>query len=315
MHAAVVDPSRVVLKLVSRLITERSDIVSEFQDSASALRAIQNDPSIDVLITSLEVQPLAGLELCWEARMSIPPQRFLYVLVMSSLSNDDKLAEALDCGADDLISKPVNRLELHARLRMAGRLKAAQLHLVRLAETDSLTGLLNRRAFFEQLEAALKAGAPPVAAVLFDIDHFKRINDSYGHDVGDLVIKRIAGEAAKRGGIVGRIGGEEFAMVCAEHERSKAFRLADSLRRACAELSFSHSGTSFKVTCSFGVGHCAEGDTADSLLKKADIALYQAKAGGRNCVCAVDQVVAFGDEGRRPITRAHKRGRSGTIMP
>ena len=286
MHAAVVDPSRVVLRLVGELVSERGDTVSEFLDSASALRSIQSDASIDVLITSLEVQPMSGLELCWEARLVAPAHRPLYIIVMSSLSDDQRLAEALDSGADDLIAKPVKRLELHARLRMAGRLKNTQLHLVHLAESDSLTGLLNRRAFFERLHAVLQDPKKnsSLSAVLIDIDHFKRINDTYGHDVGDIVIKRVAEEVAKHSGLVCRLGGEEFAMILQDRDESEALRIANSLRRVCERLPFNAEGQAFAVTCSLGISRLNEGDTADKLLKRADVALYQAKLAGRNRV-------------------------------
>jgi diguanylate cyclase (GGDEF)-like protein len=315
MHAVVVDPSRVVLKLVGDLIAERGDVVSEFMDSASALRAIREDPTVDVLITSMEVQPMAGLELCWEARMAVTAQRPLYIIVMSSLSDDERLAEALDCGADDLIAKPVRRLELHARLRMAGRLKQAQLHLVRLAETDPLTGLLNRRAFFERLSSALANRKPknPLTAVLFDIDHFKRINDNFGHDVGDLVLRRISEEAATRSELCGRLGGEEFAYIAEGNDLDKVARLADSLRRACANIPFSAEGQKFNVTCSFGISPWAQGDIADNLLKRADIALYQAKESGRNRVQvygqAINMVFEEGDDADFPdrVTRKRRR--------
>jgi diguanylate cyclase (GGDEF)-like protein len=287
MHAVVVDPSRVVLKLISGLITECGNMVTEFHDSASALRSIKNDPTIDVLITSLEVQPMSGLELCWETRIAMPAQRPLYIIVMSSLSDDHKLTEALDCGADDLIAKPVRRLELHAKLRLAARLASAQLHLVHLAETDPLTGLLNRRAFFERLNAALQAqpeGAY-LTTILFDIDHFKRVNDTYGHDVGDEVIRQIAAAAAQRAKLVGRLGGEEFAIVLQRSNEVHAMRFADELRRTCASLAFTSDGQPFSTTCSFGISSSLGGETADEVLKRADIALYQAKAAGRNRVC------------------------------
>ena len=240
MHAVVVDPSRVVLKVITELLAQRGDTASEFLDSDSALRKMKSDPTVDTLITSLEVQPMSGLELCWEARLAVSARRPLYIIVMSSLSDESRLAEALDCGADDMIAKPVSPLELHARLRMAGRLKAAQLHLVRLAETDPLTALFNRRAFFERLNDRLRRPeqAISLSAVLLDIDHFKNVNDSYGHDVGDTVIKAIAGEAAKVSNLVGRLGGEEYAVILEGCPENRAMKLSDNLRKSCSEIPF-----------------------------------------------------------------------------
>ncbi len=308
MHAAVVDPSRVVLRLLKELISERGDTVSEFLNSASALRAVQTDTSIDVLITSLEVQPLTGLELCWAARLAAPARRPLYIIVMSSLSDEQKLAEALDSGADDLIAKPVKRLELHARLRMAGRMKAAQLHLVDLAERDPLSGLLNRRAFFERLNPLLLAPkSAPLSAILIDIDHFKRVNDTYGHDTGDTVIKTIAMKAGQHADLACRMGGEEFAMILERQDETAACRLANGLRREFAGLSFQARGEKFSVTCSFGVSALMEGDGVDELLKRADVALYQAKLAGRNRVYRANEFVAFTEE-PVGVTRTHPRG-------
>jgi two-component system cell cycle response regulator len=293
MHAAVVDRSRGVLKLVSGLLAERGDTASEFHDSSAALHKIKADPTIDVLITSLDLQPISGLELCWQARTAMPAQRPLCIIVMSSLSDESKLAEALDCGADDLIAKPINPLELYARLRVAARLKAAQLHLVRLSETDPLTGLYNRRAFFRQLHDLIGQPdrASSVAAVLLDIDHFKAVNDSYGHDVGDLVIKGVAGEAAKMTKLVGRLGGEEYGLILEDCPENRAVKLSNNLRENLAAIPFKAGQKSFSVTCSLGVSRWAPGESADELLKKADVALYRAKADGRNRVCAAGQQV------------------------
>jgi two-component system cell cycle response regulator len=309
MHAAVVDPSRVVLKLISKLLAQRGDRTTEFLDSASALRTVKTDPTIDVLITSLEVQPISGLELCWEARTAMPAHRSLCIIVMSSLSDESKLAEALDCGADDLIGKPVNQLELHARLRLADRLKAAQLHLVRLAETDPLTGLYNRRAFFRQLNTliSLPERAISVAAVLLDIDHFKAVNDTYGHDIGDLVIKGVAGEAAKAAKLVGRLGGEEYGLIFEDCPANRAVKLSDNLRKSCAGIPFKSGQQHFSVTCSLGVSRWTPGDTADDLLKKADVALYQAKTEGRNRVRAAHLESA--SEHVAGVARGHDRPR------
>jgi|EndMetStandDraft_8_1072994.scaffolds.fasta_scaffold299999_1 two-component system cell cycle response regulator len=298
MHAVVVDPSRVVLKLISKLIADRGGTTAEFLDSDAALRHVKDNPAVDTLITSLEVQPLTGLELCWEARMGMPPQRPLYIMVMSSLSDESKLAEALDCGGDDMIAKPLNPLEFHARMRMAGRLKQAQLHLVYLAETDPLTSLLNRRAFFEKLDDRLLRPdlAATTSALLIDIDNFKGVNDAHGHSVGDQVIRAFAGEVLKVSDLAGRIGGEEFAAAITGLPDNRLMKLAENLRRACAETTFTADGKTFSATCSIGVSRWVPGDSSDDLLKRADVGLYQAKADGRNRVRSVTEKQAVAAE-------------------
>lgn len=285
MHAVIVDPSRVVLRVIAELLAGHANVTG-FVDSDAALHCIQSDPTVDVLITSLEVQPLDGLELCWDARQAMTTDRSLYVIVMSSLRREQRLAEALDCGADDLIAKPLKGIELHARLRVAGRLKANQLELVRLAETDPLSGLLNRRAFFNRCAKLFERRVGgPLSAIMFDIDHFKRVNDQCGHDVGDNVIKAIAADAGRVADLVGRLGGEEFAIILDGYDGQKAYEVADELRKSCASLEFArNNGETFSVTCSFGVSQAAVSECCDTLLKNADIALYQAKGSGRNCV-------------------------------
>lgn len=289
MHAVIVDSSRVVLKMIAYYFAQRGDTASTFTDSEEALEKVMTDPSVDIVLTSLEVAPIAGLELCWQCRLAASRHRPIFISVMSSMGDTDKIAQALDCGADDLISKPVSRQQLYARLRTVSRLHHAQLDLVRLAETDALTGVLNRRAFFERADALLRnAGKAPLAAVMLDIDHFKRINDTYGHDVGDRVIQGVAGEASRKDGILGRLGGEEFAMLLPGRGASEAFVLADELRQQCGDLVFNAAQQSFRITCSLGVSERMRGDTPDSLLRRADVALYQAKTGGRNQVRLAD---------------------------
>jgi diguanylate cyclase (GGDEF)-like protein len=238
-----------------------------------------------VLITSLEVRPLSGLELCWSARLLAESNRPLYVITMSSARNARNLAEALDSGADDFIEKPPGPEELHARLRAADRLTSMQGELIRLAQTDSLTGLLNRRAFLQRShEAAERVGNHGrMSAILLDIDHFKRINDEYGHDVGDAAIQAVAREIGAEG-IVGRLGGEEFGVILPHRPGTEAETLAGRLRRGIEALRIRGARAPIRLTCSFGVSDWIEGDTVEGLVKRADIALYEAKSTGRNRV-------------------------------
>jgi len=295
MHIVLVDTSRVVLKMVTALLEPNGHTVTAFTNSSEALDYIENTPSVRVVITSLEVRPLAGLELCWSARLLAEANRPLYVITMSSARNARNLAEALDSGADDFIEKPPGAEELHARLRAAERLTTMQSELIRLAETDSLTGLLNRRAFLQKMrDAAERVGDHgKMSAILLDIDHFKRINDEYGHDVGDAAIQSVCRELTVEG-IVGRLGGEEFGIVLPHRAVAHAEEMANRLRRTTEALRIRGGRVPIRLTCSFGVSEWVEGDTVESLLKRADIALYEAKTTGRNRVvsAAADLVLA-----------------------
>jgi diguanylate cyclase (GGDEF)-like protein len=176
-------------------------------------------------------------------------------------------------------------------MRAAERIGAMQRDLIHLAKTDSLTGLLNRRAFFEKAEemcVPLHADSK-LSAIMFDIDHFKRVNDTYGHGVGDTVLVAIAAEAMRVCTLAGRLGGEEFAILLDGTELPDAIKVAERLRRSIAALDTNIDGEILKVACSLGVDEWQFGDTIDDLLRRADSALYDAKAAGRN------RVVAFGD--------------------
>ncbi len=297
MHIAIVDSSRVVLKLVAELLEPRGHVIEPFTNSAEALDYIAAHPSITALITSLEVRPISGLELCWAARLLGDANRPLSIIVMSSSRSTHTLAEALDSGADDFIEKPPSAEELHARLRAAERLTTMQSALIRLAETDPLTNLTNRRAFMRHAhEAVADTGTSGgLAAILVDIDHFKRINDAHGHDVGDRAIKAVASLIAGNG-IAGRLGGEEIAVLLTDCDLAGAMVVAERLRRRAFDLRIPAENERVKLSCSFGVSAWRPGDSVDALLKRADIALYEAKASGRN------RVVAERDE--QPLSQA-----------
>jgi diguanylate cyclase (GGDEF)-like protein len=177
--------------------------------------------------------------------------------------------------------------ELYARLRAAERVGTMQRELLHLATTDSLTGLLNRRAFFVQAAEACtrSVGQSRLSAVAFDIDHFKGVNDVHGHDIGDAVIREVANEAAAtRNAVLGRIGGEEFAMLLEGRGLADAVAVAEDLRLRLSELRFETITEELAVTCSLGVSEWGRSDSIDRLLKRADMALYKAKVDGRDRV-------------------------------
>src|SRR5260370_2346334 len=218
MRFSVVDPSRTVLKFIARLPANRNSEVRPFVAAREALECVRSDLSVGALITSDELLPMSemsGIELCWEARLCATWRRPIYIILMSCDRDQHKLIEALDSGADDFIGKPPVAEALYERVRSGERLANMQQELLRLALTDSLTCVLNRRAFFESGEEVCERGhaLDCLSAIVIDIDHFKRINDVCGHDVGDEAIRRVAEEVAAENAITGRPGAAEFRML------------------------------------------------------------------------------------------------------
>ncbi|MEX0840845.1 MAG: GGDEF domain-containing protein, partial [Xanthobacteraceae bacterium] len=190
------------------------------------------------------------------------------------------------------------------------RLASMHRDLVKLASLDSLTGIFNRRAFFERAEE-IRAQLPSIAtfsAIMLDIDHFKNINDVYGHGMGDRAIREVAGIIANAGPIVGRLGGEEFAVLLPGRKLTTAHEVAERLRREMASLRFDTNGETVTLTCSFGVSEWRDGESVDDILRRADMALYAAKAAGRDRVVSADAALnaADYDSAGRPVRAAHR---------
>ncbi len=293
MRVAVVDPSRTVAKCLTRLLEPHNHEVLPFSDGGEALDYIKSDQLVDVLITSSQLLSMSGPELCWQARVLAAAGRPLYIVLMSSADDRDNLIRALDCGADDFIRKPPVAEELAARLRAANRVVTMQRELHRHATTDVLTGVLNRRAFFANAQeiCAGANGGSKLCAVMIDVDYFKRINDNYGHSGGDDVLRALARELHKHNSTLGRLGGEEFAMLLEGQTLSAAVELANQMRQSLQELKVQSGNQTIALTCSFGVSQWERDDTIDRLLRRADMALYKAKMSGRNCVFSMGSLL------------------------
>jgi two-component system, cell cycle response regulator len=302
MRIVLADPSRIGLKLMSKMLVDGGHEVLPFSDGAAALECLQGDDRVDVLMTSFEVPNVSGLELCWEGRLIASSHRPLYVIAMSSSHDRERLVEALDSGADDFITKPPVQTELYARLRSAERVTCAQRELVRLATLDALTGMPNRRAFFERAgEVSLRRkGSAPVSMVMFDIDHFKRVNDTWGHDVGDIVLKAVAEVVMRCPGRAGRLGGEEFGLLLEGWDILDAYHEAERLRVAIQDSRIEAPDGPLGITISLGVAEHVVGQSVDQLLKNADVALYAAKTSGRNRTIATQSSMAPAGENAAP---------------
>jgi len=282
MRILLAEPSRIGRTIVANMVTvDGHDIVCS-GDADEALAFMRSGQEFDVLITAIEFASVSGFELCWEAKLSAEASRPVYVIVLSSSRDELKLVEALDSGADDFISKPPRQSELLARLRAAGRLLAAQHDLIRLANFDSLTGLRNRRSFFDELEKCAPLSTA-MSVVMLDVDHFKQVNDRHGHDAGDDVLREIGRRAVLIDKGFSRLGGEEFGLLVREPLLS-AGEVAERIRKIIMETSFATCSGELPITASIGVAERMPGVNFENVLKEADVALYASKSGGRNRV-------------------------------
>jgi two-component system, cell cycle response regulator len=262
------------------------------------------DDAIELVILSLSLPDGDALRLVsqWRAHES---HRELPVLLMADDGELPRLAKGLDLGANDYLIRPVDRNELLARVRIQLRRKRLQEQLrdnyrksLSLALTDELTGLYNRRYVFAHLQellARMPANGNETAVLLFDIDHFKRVNDTHGHPAGDQVLQGLAARALRHVrsvDLIGRLGGEEFIVVMPETNLGGAAVVADRLRAAIAHEPFvlRDSGERLPVTISIGIAAASRNEDLDRVLKRADDALYAAKHAGRN------RVVAFSEQ-------------------
>ncbi len=301
MRIALVEPSRTVQRIVTGIIEPWGHEVCTFMDAPEALARLQAEKDIRALITSAELVSTSGVQLVGDARALAGAQRPLYIILMSSSDQRSMMIRALDNGADDFISKPPAPEELRARLRAAERITLMQAELIKLATIDSLTGLLTRRAFVAAAERMLQRAraGQPFSLLVCDLDKFKDINDTHGHEIGDLVLQRVSDELRAVDLPAGRLGGEEVALLL-DGDLDDAVELAERFRVAVGRLAIRARNQAVGVTCSIGAAEWEPGDTIDTLLRRADVALYEAKRAGRNCVVAADSF---------PLSDEHARWR------
>jgi two-component system cell cycle response regulator len=288
----ICESSQVQLRILTRAVEDAGYVVQTASNAEDALAILSLMPS-DIFLTGIELGQINGLEVCWSLKAN-PETESIYTIVITASGDERRLEESLDAGADDFIRKPVNMTELRARLRSASRLVRVQKQFRQLAETDSLTGAANRRAFMQYLEMETENARRheiPVSVVMVDLDHFKSVNDTYGHAIGDKVLietVKTLQSCLRDRDMLGRLGGEEFAVVLHKTDLDCAGDAAERLRSAIEALKIeSDDGRAIPVTASLGVTTAQSHiglDTPDSLLQVADEALYEAKNTGRNRV-------------------------------
>lgn len=254
----------------------------------------------DLLIVSLGLAAGDGLRLCSQVR-ALGQTRHLPIIILVQPGDEARLLRGLDMGVNDYVNRPIDRSELVARVRTqlkrkryADKLRCTLDESVELAITDPLTGLHNRRYMETHLGALLArshATGHPLSLLVADIDYFKSINDTRGHDAGDAVLREISQRLrrdTREADLACRLGGEEFVVIMPDTQPDTAAVIGERLRESVAGAPFrTPDGANLMVTLSVGISTRQPGDTIGSLLKRADLALYDAKHSGRNrVVCA-----------------------------
>lgn len=252
----------------------------------------------DLVLLDVVMPGLNGLEVCRRLKQN-PDTRGIAVIFVTAGTTPDEENACWEAGGADFVTKPVNPLTLRNRVRAHLQLKQYVDALHALAFVDGLTGIANRRHLNERLEIewrrCLRSGMP-LAALMIDVDFFKRYNDRYGHQAGDDCLKRVAGALSsamqRAGDLAARYGGEEFLCLLPETDASAARALAERVEQAVRDLAIEHldSATAPVVTVSVGVAvmRPVQDDAFGTLLQRADAALYQAKQQGRGQVIVSD---------------------------
>lgn len=293
--------------VLAHLVRNAGYVVETVPDGASALARILQE-TFDILITDLDMPGLDGSCLCQRIREA-SLANYLYILMLTAHTGDVDVAAGLEAGADDFVRKPANPIELLARLKNGSRIVKLQRESYRNSITDALLGVFNRRYLIHQLRCEVWRAhryQRPLSVLMVDLDHFKQINDRFGHSAGDQVLM---GFARKTRGLIracdwfARFGGEEFVIVLPETPLEVAGQVAEKVRSELEAVPFVLASGEHRVTASFGVAGLTLGsdENSDVVLGRADQALYRSKQQGRNRITVADEAIRVEIEGAAPV--------------
>ena len=279
----IVDDTESNIDMLLAILKDYDTIVAT--NGEDALMILEEE-SIDLVLLDIIMPGIDGFEVCRRIKNK-PMLSKVPVVFITAKSDEDTIEEAYAIGGIDYVTKPFKPRELRARVKTHLEFQTMVQHLDFIASYDMLTGIFNRRKFFELSQAVFDAHTQ-ICTIMIDIDRFKQINDTYGHHNGDIVLKMIAQSITQNlpiEAILGRMGGEEFAIVIADIDEAKAMSLVEVLRQA-VEQSAIIVNEDTPVYCTISSGVALKDDTTtslDLLLQKADNAMYEAKEQGRNC--------------------------------
>jgi two-component system, cell cycle response regulator len=290
MNILVVEDSAIDRHQISRYLGEWGMDFHCVQDGKEAWDLLQRREGADLLLLDWVLPGIDGIELCQRIREMGTDRKYVYTIILTAKDKKQNLMTAMSAGADDYLAKPIDPVELKARILVAQRILELQQSLRFAASHDSLTKLLSRSEVLAGLERELGRGKrnhQPLAVVLADIDHFKAINDSLGHAAGDEALREVGRKLKsnlRQYDLAGRYGGEEFLIVLPNCKQASAANRAEKLRRSISENPICTQWGTITINMSFGVtaAEATSNLTGKELLQQADQALYRAKELGRN---------------------------------
>lgn len=284
-HILVVDDEPDAREGLADLLQDHGYRVTTAGDGLAALAAIEQDPP-GLVISDVQMPRADGYHLVRGLRASRATAH-VPILLLSALGEPQRRANGLDMGADDYLAKPVDARELLARVRAQFRRSRERAELERRSLVDPLTGVMNRRGIAAVLQRELaRAGRTggALSVLMVDVDRFKQINDIHGHPVGDVVLRHVAralDDAVRTVDNVGRFGGDEFLVVLSDTDGAAAEILCNRLRVLRLPPLAGATGEDVAVSISIGVATMRAGDTPETLIERADLAMYQVKRSGR----------------------------------
>lgn len=297
----VVEDDPVTRRLLEKILSEAGCTEVRFAVNGREALEILKHTFYPIVITDWIMPEMDGLQLCQAIRHEDLPG-YIYIIVLTVKDAKSDIVRGLEAGADEYLVKPINPSELLVRLKTAQRilgleksLKTTNEEIRTISIKDPLTGIFNRIHLMERLPQEIKRShryGHPLSIIMCDIDHFKEVNDEFGHKAGDLILKEFVRclEGSIRQDIdwIARYGGEEFLIVLPETDLQPACLVAERLRRVVSEKVFRLKGKDIRITSSFGVSSFnpekGQRTTFDALMEEADEFLYEAKRAGRNRV-------------------------------
>ena len=296
MKILIAEDDTVSRKMLESILSKWGYEVLAVGSGSEAWDILNSETSPQIAILDWIMPGMDGVEVCSKIRQRESGiDRYTYTILLTAKTEKKDLIMGMESGADDYILKPFDPHELGVRIRAGQRIielqnqlrNAKEKHII-LSMTDGLTGILNRRAIYEVLEKEILRAArekTPLSVIMLDIDFFKKVNDNYGHNAGDAVLKeltrRILAELRPYD-TFGRYGGEEFIILLPGAFMYEVLAVAERIRGAIRNAPFDITPAGLHVTASFGVAEFDFKENSDALVNRADIALYKAKKNGRD---------------------------------